>query len=316
MSSKLGDRLATQVAAADQGVEASPKQSLSVLGWLNNPTTQAEIAKALPRGLDAARFMRQVQTEVRKNPQLLDADPRSFILGVLTTAQLGLELGPLGQAYLTGPYRLKDGRREVVLIIGYKGLCELAYRSETVDLVSAFTVHEGEPFKVSAGSDLRLEHEVKLELADAPAIAYYAVAYPRGSSRAVFDVMTPQQVDKVRARSKAKDNGPWVTDYEPMAQKTVLRRLLNRGRVRLSPQSQQAIAEDEERELGLDKAALLDPAMLPPDPPDRPTESEGAAESPEKPATASEGSAPMLVAESPKAAPGDDPGAAFRGKTK
>lgn len=32
-------------------------------------------------------------------------------------------------------------------------------------------------------------------------------------------------IDRIRARSRARDRGPWVDDYEMMAKKTVLRRL-------------------------------------------------------------------------------------------
>src|SRR6266704_3411946 len=116
MSATLGDRLATQAAAEAQGVtqQRDASRKLTVLEWV-------------------------------KNPALLEADPRSFILGVLYFAQLGLELGPLGLAYLTGPFKMesKGGIKEVVPVIGYKGLAQLAYRSEKVELVDAVSVHAG-----------------------------------------------------------------------------------------------------------------------------------------------------------------------------
>ena len=40
--------------------------------------------------------------------------------------------------------------------------------------------------------------------------------------------MTVQEVEAIRNRSKASEFGPWVTDFEEMAKKTVLRRLLKR----------------------------------------------------------------------------------------
>src|SRR5712692_4309866 len=329
MSTNLGDRLATQAAAEEQGITAKRDASadLDVLNWINAASTRAEIAKALPRGLDEARFMRMVQTEVRKNPALLESEPRSFILGVLTVAQLGLELGPLGQAYLTGPFEVTRGDRkikETVLIIGYKGLCELAYRSETIDLVDAVTVHEGEPFKVTAGTDPHIDHQILLDKREGPAIAYYAIAVPKGG-RVVFDVMTPAEIERIKKRSKAAASkfSPWTTDYEAMAQKTVIRRLLNRGRVRLSPQIQEAIAEDETRELGADKAILLDPALMPipapPAEPEQPAETAAATEPAAEQAQTSTETATPAKPEPPKPAqpaakPANttDPGAAFR----
>ena len=263
--SDLGGRLETQATAEERGIVTTEKRGeLTVLGWINAKSTMGEIAKALPHGMDAARFARMVQTELRKNPALLEANPSIFILQVLTVAQLGLELGPLGQAYITGPFNTKNGK-ETVLVIGYKGLTELAYRSGDVDLVEGVTVHAGEKFSVKKGSEPELIHEVNLELEDAEPVAYYAIAVPKGGGRTVFDVMTPKQVEKIRERapSAKASSSPWKTDYEAMAQKTVVRRLLNRGKVRLSPQVQHAIAEDELREIGADKPLMLDAALTP-----------------------------------------------------
>jgi len=39
-----------------------------------------------------------------------------------------------------------------------------------------------------------------------------------------FLVMSREEVDKVRSRSKAGNNGPWVTDFDEMGKKTAFRR--------------------------------------------------------------------------------------------
>jgi recombinational DNA repair protein RecT len=43
-----------------------------------------------------------------------------------------------------------------------------------------------------------------------------------------LEVMTKEQVDKIRARSPSGTSGPWVSDYEEMAKKTGLKRLSKR----------------------------------------------------------------------------------------
>lgn len=257
MTTDLKDKLATARAAQETGLTTKGRPD-TVLGWLNAPTTALDIEAALPRGQDYKRWIRIIQTEVRKNPKLLEADYRSFALAVLAVAQLALEPGPLGHSYLTGPFKNgRTGLLEVVPILGYKGLVDLAYRAGTVDLIDAVVVRKGEPFRIVRGSDQRLEHEELASCSDNEVVAYYAIAFPKGGGRAVFEVMWPDEIDAIRKRSRAKDDGPWKTDFEAMALKSPIRRMLNRGKVRLSPEVATAIAEDEAREFGHDRPELL-----------------------------------------------------------
>ena len=57
-----------------------------------------------------------------------------------------------------------------------------------------------------------------------------------------MDVMGRAEVDAVRRRSKSADSGPWVTDYEAMARKTVLRRAF--PYLPVSIEAQQTSAQD------------------------------------------------------------------------
>lgn len=83
-----------------------------------------QLALAVPKHLNADRMARIAATEVRKNKALLNTEPTSFLGSVMQAAQLGLEPGSaLGQAYLV-PYG-----NQCQLIIGYKGMIDLARRS-------------------------------------------------------------------------------------------------------------------------------------------------------------------------------------------
>ena len=63
-----------------------------------------QLAKALPRHMNADRMARIALTEFRKNPELGKCTPHSLFGSLLTASQLGLEPGPLGHAYLI-PYK-------------------------------------------------------------------------------------------------------------------------------------------------------------------------------------------------------------------
>ena len=70
--------------------------------------------------------------------------------------------------------------------------------------------------------------------------------------------MTVDEVESIRNRSKAKDRGPWVTDYEAMALKTVIRRAAKY--LPLSTEAQIAVAADE---MTPDYSDVLNPIIEP-----------------------------------------------------
>lgn len=184
------------------------------------------IAQAMPKHLDVERVARIALTELRTNTRLAQAaqvNPASFMGALLKSSALGLEVGNgLGHAYLL-PY--KD---ETQLIIGYRGMIDLARRSGQVESLYAVEVYQGEAFKVSMGLNQDIQHERDftgtISMSPDKVIAVYAVAKLKGGMTQ-FDVMTREQVEAIRKRSKSASSGPWVTDWVEMAKKTVLRRL-------------------------------------------------------------------------------------------
>ena len=194
------------------------------------PTMQAyikrmegEIAKALPSVMTPDRFSRIVLSALSTNPELAQTTPTSFLAAMMTCAQLGLEPNtPLGQAYLI-PYRnYKQGTLECQFQLGYKGMIDLAYRSD-VSIIQAHAVYENDEFEYEFGLEPKLRHVPARSNRGKP-ILYYAM-FKTQSGGYGFEVMSVEDVNKVRDRSKAK-SGPWVTDFDAMARKTVLKRCL------------------------------------------------------------------------------------------
>ena len=185
---------------------------------------QGEIAKALPSVLTPERFTRITLSALSTNAKLAETTPQSFLGAMMTAAQLGLEPNtPLGQAYLI-PYR-NHGVLECQFQLGYKGLIDLAYRSGEVSTIQANVVYENDEFEYELGLEPKLRHvPAKSDRGDP--VFFYAVFRTKDSGYG-FDVMS---VDDVRAHakkySKAYSNGPWQTNFEEMAKKTVLKRVL------------------------------------------------------------------------------------------
>lgn len=233
----MSSQLATAASNAAE-VQADPKKA-TVLELIQQQ--QGAIERALPRHLDAERFTRIVLTEVRRTPGLLRADPMSLLASLMLSAQLGLEPGPLGHVYFLPFRNAKENRTDVQFIIGYKGMVDLARRSGQVSTIYAESVHEGDTFSWRLGLNPDIEHQpaaVRGELTHV-----YAVAkYKDGGFN--FVVLTRDQVESYRARSKAKDSGPWRTDFEAMAKKTAIRRLF--PMLPLSPEIQHMQSVDEQ----------------------------------------------------------------------
>jgi len=184
------------------------------------------IQAMLPKHLSAERICRVAIMAASRNPLLLECDQASIVRAVMTASQLGLEPGsPIGGAHLV-PFRNgRTGKHEAQLIIDYRGLIDLARRSGNIVSIEAHVVHKADRFTCQFGLDAKLEHEPSWTAEDpGPMVAVYAVAKLKDGGEQA-EVMTRAQVDAIRKRSRASDGGPWVTDYDEMARKTVVKRL-------------------------------------------------------------------------------------------
>lgn len=220
-----------------------------IFGYLK--TYQGEIARALPRHMTPDRMARIVTTEIRRIPKLLSCDVKSLFGAVIQCSQLGLEPGSgLGHAYLI-PYG-----KECQLIIGYRGMIDLARRSGQMISLAGEAVYAKDKFEYELGLEPKLRHIPSTD-DDRGALVYvYAVAVLVGGGRQ-FVVMSRGDVEKIRRRSKASSSGPWVSDYDAMAIKTAIRRLFKY--LPVSVEMQRAVIVDEAAERGEQhNASVLD----------------------------------------------------------
>lgn len=209
---------------------------------------QPQLLKALPKHLSPDRMTRIALTELRKIPKLATCDPMSFCGAIMMCAQLGLEPGgALGHIYLIPFDNRKKNTTEVQVIMGYRGMIELARRSGQIVSLGAHEVYENDTFEFEYGLTEKLRHVPSLT-DRGKLVAVYAVAHFVGGGHQI-EVMSKPDVDKIRARSKTAGSGPWVTDYEEMAKKTVLRKLFKYLPVSIE-KLQQASALDEQGDLG------------------------------------------------------------------
>ena len=203
-------------------VAISPQQKVREL--LTKQTEQ--IARALPKFLTPDRFVRVALTTINKNPKLLECTQESLMACIMDCAQLGLEPdNVMGRAFLI-PYNDNKNHRMVCqLQVGYKGLCDLAFRSGKVKSLMAQIVCQRDEFDFQFGLAHKLDHKPYFGTEDrGPVVAVYAYAIMENGVTA-FDVMGVDDVERIKRQSKSSDKGPWVDHWDEMARKTVLKRL-------------------------------------------------------------------------------------------
>ena len=180
-----------------------------------------ELKAALPAHVSVEKFTRVAMTAIQNNPDLQNADRRSLFGSIVRLAQDGL---------------LPDGREAAIVLFGGKaqampmiaGVLKKVRQSGEVSKISAHVVHEHDHFVWKLGFDETVEHEPPaLDQPRGKAIGAYAIAVLKDGSQ-LLEVMSLEEIEKVRNVSRAKGNGPWVQWWGEMARKTVMRRLSKR----------------------------------------------------------------------------------------
>lgn len=178
-----------------------------------------QFATALPKHINSDRFVRIAITTIRQNPKLAQCNQESLLGALMVSAQLGLEPGVLGQCYLI-PYG-----RECQFQIGYKGMIELLRRSGQLKDIYAYSVYENDEFEMTYGLNRDLKHKPNLQ-DRGNFVGCYCVAVLKDDARA-FEYMTKEEIEAHGKKfSKTYGNGPWKTDFEAMAHKTVVKKML------------------------------------------------------------------------------------------
>jgi recombination protein RecT len=222
----------TEKTMETQAPAVIPRTSLRSL--LNSDQVKAEIGRALPEHLTADRFVRVALTALTRTPKLADCSRESFMRCMMDCSALGIE--PDGRRAHLIPYG-----KECQLILDYKGLIELARRSGDIASIRAELVCEADEFGWRNGE---ITHEVNWRAARGDIQAVYAIATLR-SGETQSAVLTRDEVDAIRKRSRAGSSGPWVSDYGEMAKKTAVRRLCKM--LPLSVELADAMERDDDR---------------------------------------------------------------------
>jgi recombination protein RecT len=215
------------------------RQVPSVKQLLINDHARDQLAAVAARHMNPERMMRVVANAIRVTPKLQECEPISFLGALMQCAALGLEPNTvLGHAYLI-PFdnsRKVGGEwvkvKEVQVIIGYKGLIDLARRSGHITSISA-NVHysDDDLWEYEEGTEAKLRHRPGPQ--EGKKLHAYAIAKFRDGGHA-YVVLPWKVVMKTRDGSQnwqsavklgKTDKAPWKTHEDAMAMKTAIRAL-------------------------------------------------------------------------------------------
>jgi recombination protein RecT len=190
-----------------------------------------EVQAALPPHIPVERFMRVVLTAVNGNPDLISADRRSLFESSMKAAQDGLLPDGRDGALVVFNTKVKvDGQEKWIKKVQWMpmigGILKKVRNSGDILSISSHVAYENDQFTYVLGDEEKIEHQPALgERGKARLV--YAIAKTKDGG-IYREIMTVDDVEKVRSVSKAKDSGPWKDWWAEMARKTVLRRLAKR----------------------------------------------------------------------------------------
>lgn len=236
-----------------------PNSIVEVCTTIASPAMQEKIRAALPDGVSLDRFTRVTLTAIQQNPDITTKDRTSLYNACVKCAADGL---------------LPDGREAALVAYGSAvqympmigGIIKRLAQSGIV--IDAQLVHENDEFEQILGDDARIVHKApKLGQQRGDIVGVYAIAkLPNGL--VMREVMDRDQVEQVRAVSRAAKSGPWVQWWGEMARKTVTRRLAKRLPI-LDPAVRDLITADDDQ-FDFEQTAAPAPAQAAQEPAGRP----------------------------------------------
>lgn len=188
-------------------------------------------------GKNAGSFIASMLDLYESENDLQNCDPNKVVMECLKAASLNLPIiKGLGFAYVV-PYKSTP-----TFIVGYKGMIQLALRSGQYRILNADAIYKGEEIRFNRISG-------QIEIAGVPesneAIGYFAYFQLINGFEKTFYMTVGEITEYAKKYSKAYNNGPWRTEFDAMAKKTVLRKILKYGP--MSTEMQEAYRYEKEQ---------------------------------------------------------------------
>ncbi len=177
----------------------------------------SEFKAVLPKHISPDQFTRIAMTAVQRQPQILECTQQSVLAALMRSAEDGL---------------LPDGREAAIIKFGQTaqylpmvaGILKKVRQSGQLKTISAHVVYTNDEFTYELGDEERIIHKPLLMGERGDFMLVYARAETKDGG-VYREVMTKEEVDKVKAASKSAGGPAWTQWYNEMARKSVIKRL-------------------------------------------------------------------------------------------
>jgi recombination protein RecT len=224
-------------------VTTTQNKPATIKSFFDNPQVAKRFEDIIGDKTRSIQFVSSVLQIANGNNYLKNADPLTIYNAALMAATLNLPINQnLGFAYIVPYNNKKENRQEAQFQIGYKGVIQLAQRSGQYKSINVTEIYENQ-FK--SFNYLTEELDADFSIVGQGKVVGFAAYFKLLNG---FEKTSYWSIEKVEAHakkySKSYSFGPWKTDFNSMAKKTVLKLMLSTYGP-LSVEVQKAIEVDQ-----------------------------------------------------------------------
>lgn len=215
-------------------IKAVEHKKMGIAGYLAQEAVKQNVTNVVGQK-DSQAFISSIVSAVQTNPQLAECTNASLLSAALLGHSLNLPPSPqLGKMYFVPYKNSKTNVTEAQFMLSYKGYLELAMRSGQYRKIHVTDIREGELKSYDPIEDEYIFEPITdiAKRNETPVIGYYGYfILNNGFKKALYWSKEKLEAHAKRysaAYRKGWDSSLWKTDFDSMAQKTIIRQLISK----------------------------------------------------------------------------------------
>jgi recombination protein RecT len=222
------------VTTKDQATAVATKSALPSRLEQTLKALTPQIAQLLPPDIQLEQFRAALWVHLQEIKGLMDCHPTSLRKCVVQAANNGLLPGR--------DCNFLPFKGKAVFCPHYQGLIRALDRTGKVADSFAHPVYVGDTFEIDFLAN-HYSHKPALGQKRGELRFFYSCIIKKDGTKHI-EIMTLDEIEAVRRRSPAADEGPWVTDFVAMGRKTALKQGCKY--VQLTPEVREAIFDEDQ----------------------------------------------------------------------